>query len=216
MIIPSTSHTASRSHVTPFRLAIIANEMTMPRMGTRGTIGVLNGLGRFGSRRRSTQMPAHTITNANRVPMLTISSSTLMGNDAASAATNTPTVMDDIQGVRNFGCTALNIDGSSPSFDIEKNTRDCPRSMTTMVLLKPMSAPIFTSKLPQCTPVRSMPTANGSRTSRSGYATNPVSTSATMMYRMVQMTSDPRMPMGMSLAGFFASCAAVETASNPM
>ncbi len=33
---------------------------------------------------------------------------------------------------------------------------------------------------------------------------------------MVQMTSEPRMPIGMSREGFLASCAAVETASNPM
>ena len=33
---------------------------------------------------------------------------------------------------------------------------------------------------------------------------------------MVQITSEPRMPMGISFCGFFASCAAVETASKPM
>src|SRR6187551_3842669 len=33
---------------------------------------------------------------------------------------------------------------------------------------------------------------------------------------MVQMISEPRMPMGMSLRGFFASCPAVDTASKPM
>src|SRR5690348_8087579 len=30
------------------------------------------------------------------------------------------------------------------------------------------------------------------------------------------MTSEPRIPKGMSFCGFFASCAAVDTASNPM
>ena len=33
---------------------------------------------------------------------------------------------------------------------------------------------------------------------------------------MVQITSDPRIPIGMSRWGFLASCAVVETASNPM
>ena len=33
---------------------------------------------------------------------------------------------------------------------------------------------------------------------------------------MVQITSEPRMPIGMSFCGLRASCAAVETASNPM
>src|SRR2546422_1041648 len=37
-----------------------------------------------------------------------------------------------------------------------------------------------------------------------------------MMYSNVQMSSDPMMPIGMSRCGFFASCAAVLTASNPM
>ena len=61
-----------------------------------------------------------------------------------------------------------------------------------------------------------MPTATGSETFRSVYGTMPVSKPETRMYRTVQMTSDPRMPMGMSFCGFFASCAAVETASNPI
>ena len=30
------------------------------------------------------------------------------------------------------------------------------------------------------------------------------------------MASEPRMPIGMSRLGFFASCAAVDTASKPM
>ena len=36
------------------------------------------------------------------------------------------------------------------------------------------------------------------------------------MYSTVQISSDPMMPMGMSFCGFFASWAAVLTASNPM
>src|SRR5215831_1226853 len=39
---------------------------------------------------------------------------------------------------------------------------------------------------------------------------------ATMMYRSVQMSSEAMMPIGRSRCGFFASCAAVDTASNPM
>ena len=44
----------------------------------------------------------------------------------------------------------------------------------------------------------------------------PVSTIAVRMKSTVQMPSDSRIPIGMSRAGFFASCAAVDTASNPM
>src|SRR5207248_11512790 len=38
----------------------------------------------------------------------------------------------------------------------------------------------------------------------------------TRMYSTVQISSEPMMPIGMSFCGFFASCAAVLTASNPM
>src|SRR5204862_6344022 len=44
----------------------------------------------------------------------------------------------------------------------------------------------------------------------------PLRTYENSTYRTVQTTSDPRMPMGMSRLGFFVSCAAVDTASNPM
>ena len=65
-------------------------------------------------------------------------------------------------------------------------------------------------------PVRCIASAIGAGTLSSVYDTMPVSTADTTTYRMVQTTSDPRMPMGMSRCGFFASCAAVLTASNPM
>ena len=60
-----------------------------------------------------------------------------------------------------------------------------------------------------------MPTSAKSFVPRSS-RTTPVSTAAVAMYRIVQMISEPRMPMGMSLRGFFASWPAVETASKPM
>src|SRR5258707_14467708 len=44
----------------------------------------------------------------------------------------------------------------------------------------------------------------------------PLSTCENNTYRIVQITSDPRMPIGMSRCGSLASCAAVETASKPM
>ena len=48
------------------------------------------------------------------------------------------------------------------------------------------------------------------------YLTMPVVIPATRMKSTVQMAREPRMPIGMSRWGFFASCAAVETASKPM
>ena len=44
----------------------------------------------------------------------------------------------------------------------------------------------------------------------------PVSTADTATYSIVQTTRLAMMPIGMSRCGFFASCAAVETASKPM
>src|SRR5712692_1380341 len=107
--MPITSHTARRIQVRPVRLSIMASEIRIPMMGTNGTHGVLNGRSISGLRRRITHTPAHTITNASNVPMLTISSSTLIGSDAANAATNVPTVSEEIQGVRNVLWTLLNM-----------------------------------------------------------------------------------------------------------
>ena len=36
------------------------------------------------------------------------------------------------------------------------------------------------------------------------------------MYKIVQTKSETKIPIGISRFGFFASCAAVETASKPM
>src|SRR6201993_1549577 len=98
--------------------------MMMPMMGTNGTHGVLNGRCRLGLRRRMIHTPAHTITKASSVPMFTMSPRRLMGSDAARKATQVPTIRVEIQGVRNLGWTALKVFGSSPSFDMEKKTRD--------------------------------------------------------------------------------------------
>ena len=48
------------------------------------------------------------------------------------------------------------------------------------------------------------------------YLTIPVITRATAPYRIVQMTSEPMMPIGRSRFGFLASSAVVATTSNPM
>jgi len=88
--------------------------------------------------------------------------------------------------------------------------------MTSITVAKPNIAPTFTRKLAQVTPVASIPTATGSETFRDVYGTMPVSRPETSMYKTVHITSDPRIPIGMSLCGFFDSCAAVDTASKPM
>ena len=56
--------------------------------------------------------------------------------------------MVEIHGVRNLGWIAEAHFGNSPSFDIEKNTRDWPSSMTSITVASPKTAPIFTSSDP--------------------------------------------------------------------
>src|SRR5579862_246210 len=58
--------------------------------------------------------------------------------------------------------------------------------------------------------------ATGCGTSSVLYGARPVSTSDMRMYSTVQMTSEPSIAIGRSRCGFLASCAAVETASNPI
>src|ERR1700679_1574833 len=48
------------------------------------------------------------------------------------------------------------------------------------------------------------------------HGTIPVSTAAIAIYSTVHTTSDAMIPIGKSRCGFFASCAVVLTASNPM
>ena len=80
-----------------------AKEVRIPRMGTSGTSGVLNGLGRSGRFTRRIHTPAQTITNASSVPMFTSTARSPMGMNDAKPATQTPTTIDEIQGVRNSG-----------------------------------------------------------------------------------------------------------------
>src|SRR6185437_7422052 len=103
MNMPMISHMIKRSHVIPGKLYIHQRENNMPRIGTRGTHGVLNGRGKSGLRRRNTHTPAETMANASRVPMFTMSPSWLMGSDAASSATKKPTLIVEIHGVRKRG-----------------------------------------------------------------------------------------------------------------
>ena len=70
--------------------AIKANEIMMPRIGTSGTHGVRNGRCRSGRRLRSISTPAHTMTNASNVPMLTSSPRIPIGTTDAKTATNSP------------------------------------------------------------------------------------------------------------------------------
>src|SRR5271154_4578065 len=101
--MPRISHTIRRNHVLKGKLAISAREIPIPRIGVNGTKGALNGRGKSGRRTRKIQTPALTITNAKSVPMDVSWPKTLIGRRLAKSATQKPTTIDDIQGVRNFG-----------------------------------------------------------------------------------------------------------------
>ena len=101
-----------------------------PRIGTSGTHGVRKGLGNTGSVFLKTRMPRHTIMNANNVPITVMSDMTEAGTNAAIKPTKMQNRKLDFHGVWNFGCSRENTAGTSPSFDMEKNTRDCPMSIT--------------------------------------------------------------------------------------
>jgi hypothetical protein len=62
---------------------------------------------------------AHTITNANNVPMLVMCPTTEIGANAENRLTNTMNSRFDRHGVRNFGWMDAKMPGSRPSRDIE-------------------------------------------------------------------------------------------------
>src|ERR1035437_2591706 len=100
---PRHNQPRNTSQVSRCSASMSASDTSTPMMGTNGTHGVLNGRGRSGSRTRRIHTPAQTIVKANRVPMLVSSASVETGNDAASVATQIPTRIVEMYGVRNFG-----------------------------------------------------------------------------------------------------------------
>src|ERR1700741_5325880 len=129
------SQMTSRAHVSLPRLTIMSRDTAIPMIGVNGIHGATNARGTSVPRLRRIHTPAHTMTNASSVPIETSSPSTLIGVKAATVATHRPTRMVEIYGVRNLGWILHAHGGRSPSLDMEKNTRDCPSSMTTMVEL---------------------------------------------------------------------------------
>ena len=68
---------------------IIAEQTMIPKIGNKGTNGVLNFLGRSGSVFLKIITARQTKINANKVPMLVISPTTSPGIKAAKKPTNT-------------------------------------------------------------------------------------------------------------------------------
>src|SRR6478752_2082639 len=103
-----------------------------PSVETTGSAGTTKPRGTSGLRRRMIQTPMQTRMNANSVPMLVISPTTSSGMNAANKDVNTKNSQLDLCGVLNVGCACENTGGTRPSRLIEKNTRDCPSSITRM------------------------------------------------------------------------------------
>src|SRR5579862_1516956 len=97
------SQMSKRHQVLAGRLAMAASDVRIPRIGTRGTRGVLKGRGRSGRLRRRIHTPAQTITKARSVPIFTRTARSPIGIIDAKIATQTPTTSDEIHGVRNRG-----------------------------------------------------------------------------------------------------------------
>ena len=85
---------------------INAEQTNIPRMGTNGTKGVLNGRAAVGFFTRNTQIPRHTNTKANNVPKLVKSPATLPGTKPPKRETNTSKIQLALNGVRNLECNS--------------------------------------------------------------------------------------------------------------
>lgn len=77
-------------------------QVRMPRMGTKGTKGVLKARGALGMVRRTTSTAAQTKVKAMSVPILVISPATRAGTMAANMPTMTMKRALLRAGVRNF------------------------------------------------------------------------------------------------------------------
>ena len=88
--------------------------------------------------------------------------------------------------------------------------------MTSITLVSPANAPSVMICDAVVSPRSMNARAIGASMFTSRQGTMPVSTAATAIYKTVQISKEAMMPIGKSRCGFLASCAVVETASNPM
>lgn len=82
---------------------IIPPQTSIPKIGTNGTNGVLNGRSKVGSDLRSKIIATQTNTKANNVPNDVKSPATLPGTNAANAPTKANKIQFDLNGVLYFG-----------------------------------------------------------------------------------------------------------------
>lgn len=89
MTIPIPIQTIKRTQVSPGNEYIKNRHTKIPKIGTKGTNGVLNERGALGWVLRRINTPTHTNTKANKVPILVISPTMETGTKAANTLTNT-------------------------------------------------------------------------------------------------------------------------------
>ena len=123
-------HNTRRIQVSAGRKSIMHRQVSIPKIGTSGTNGVLKERGISGMVFRTTNTAAHTSVKAISVPMLVISPARRAGTNAA----NQPTISINRRllraGVRNFSLMCEKNGGSSPSWLILRKTRLCPNKVT--------------------------------------------------------------------------------------
>ena len=96
MIKPNIIQPNAVNKVVESSVAIIAPQTKIPKIGTNGTIGVLNGRALSGSALRMMMMPRQTSTNASRVPIDVRSPATLPGINAPKKPTNKNRIIFDL------------------------------------------------------------------------------------------------------------------------
>ncbi len=90
------NQTIKRAQFVQPKPKIIALQTIIPRMGTRGTSGVVNCLFISGFFTRKIHTPAQTSIKANKVPILVISPTISPGTKAANKPTNTKNIQFDL------------------------------------------------------------------------------------------------------------------------
>src|SRR5512137_1328227 len=103
MRTPITVQIKRRIHVAFPSDTIMEKHTTAPAMQVNHGQGVLNGRGRSGRVRRSTSTPRHTVTNAARVPIETISPRSFTGNNPPMSAAESAVMAVPVEGVLNLG-----------------------------------------------------------------------------------------------------------------
>ena len=88
--MPRAIQIIKRHHVSEGKDAICKKHIPAPKIGTKGTKGVLKGRSASGRDLRSIITLTQTMTKANNVPMETNSPRILIGNNPATIAATDP------------------------------------------------------------------------------------------------------------------------------